>query len=82
MTNVCLWDSQRFDVTLIHTSMRDLETSFGCTRIANNRILDLAGITRLPVPSTSKRDPSLVLKLGVMCSLPIARKGRHAAHGQ
>lgn len=41
------------DVALIDTFMRDLKTSFGGTRIANNRALVSAGITRLPVPSTS-----------------------------
>ena len=30
------------DVTLIDTSMRDLKTSFGGTRIANNRVLCLS----------------------------------------
>lgn len=69
-------------VTLIDTSVRDLETCFGGTRIANNSVLDSAGVTHLPVPNTSMIDPTMILKLGVMCSLPIARKERHACYSQ
>lgn len=35
------------------------------------------------IPKASMKDPSMILmKLGVMCSLPIARTGRRAYHGQ
>lgn len=50
------------EVALIYTFMRDLKTCFGGTRIANNNVLISAGITHLPVPSTSMTDPSMILK--------------------
>lgn len=55
--------------------MRDLETSIGITCIANNGVhgtaekLTLAGFGCTPIT----QDPSLVLRLEWMCSLPIAR---------
>lgn len=52
------------NVTLIDTFMRHLETGFGGTRTANNSVLNSAGITRLPLPSTSTIDPSMILTLG------------------
>lgn len=59
MTNVCLWHSQRWCNTDIYIYAR----LFGGTRIANNSVLNSAGITHLPVPSASMRDPSMALKL-------------------
>jgi hypothetical protein len=74
-----------FNVTLMGPYMHDLDTSFGGTRlahIANNSLYHKAGITRPPVPSASTKDPSIDLKLGVIGSIPIARIGRRAYHGQ
>lgn len=75
------------NVALIDTSVRDLDTSFGGTRMEDSKQCGIkvaytkdAGITRPPVPKASMKDPSMVL--GVMCSLPIARIRRRAYHGQ